>query len=103
MKIIRKDVLYGTIKKELKDGIKWCKGDSRRSYSIMLDTSDASVWCDVFLSDGDTKVYKSRSILNLTRFMPDFLEFHYVDNRDVAEGYCKCAKYCLENAGWVIE
>lgn len=103
MKKIRKEVLYETVKKAFLDGTKWCKADRRRFYAIMLDTADASIWCDVFLDEGDSEVYRSKSILNLTMLMPDFLVFQYVDSRDTKEAYCKCAEHYLKNAGWIIE
>lgn len=95
-KIISKKTIEEKIKNEYKAGRDWCKGDQGRYYKMMLDTSDASVWSDVFF-ENEYKTYHSNSIECLYH---DAVPFSTIP--EIEQGYINNAIRSLKKAGWEI-
>lgn len=43
----------------------WLRQDNRRTGVLMFDKSDGEVWADVFLNEGDYKIYHSSDIMEI--------------------------------------
>lgn len=95
MKKIRREEIEKQVKKEFKAARRWCDQDSRRYYKMMIDTDDAEIWSDIFLSDNDWKEYHKESITKLDAF-PGYV-------REMEISYTEDAIQKLKEAGWKIE
>lgn len=92
-KISRKEI-EKRVKKEFKVARRWCDQGLYRYYKMMIDTDDAEIWSDVFLSENDWKEYHKDSIVSLDS------EFGYV--REMEISYTEDAIQKLKESGWEI-
>lgn len=92
-KISRKEIV-SQVKKEYRIARQWCRKDSGRYYKMMIDTDDAEIWSDVFISENDWKEYHKDSIVSLDS------EFGYV--REMEISYTEDAIQKLKESGWEI-
>lgn len=88
MKQIERSQIEKAVKAAEKEARAWCKGDSRRSYQIMIDTDDAEIWADTFVDCNSWKQYRSYTIRSLDEMAPG--------------GHIGDAIHQLEVAGWEI-
>lgn len=95
MKVIRKKSIVSTIKKEYAEARRWCRGDWRRYYKIMIDTDDGSIWSDTFLDVNSWNEYHSDSITSL-QYVPGYVP-------ETEQAYIDDAIELLNAAGWVVE
>lgn len=70
MKQIERSQIEKAVKAAEKEARAWCKGDSRRSYQIMIDTDDAEIWADTFVDCNSWNQYRSDSIISLDVMAP---------------------------------
>ena len=96
MKTIERRKIEKAVKKEYREGRKWCRGGFSRHFRLMLDTEDGEIWSDVFLNEGDWKKYHSGTIIRLSRNDGDT-----VPEREAE--YVADAIRLLEAAGWTIK
>lgn len=94
------------VKKEHKEAVQWCGQEYGRTYKMMIDTSDVTIWADVFMSDEEWKNYHSNTIhpLESVESVSD-KERPYGTGRSaksIEEGYVRGAIKTLESAGWSI-
>lgn len=98
MKEIKRIKLEKAISKAYKEGHKWNQLGNGYCYCIMIDTDDANIWCDCFLSENEWKRYHSDTISVL----------HWHDDcdgptiADVEQAYLTDAIRTLAGAGWTI-
>lgn len=92
---IKKSELMRKIRKEFKEGRRWCKQDWRRVFAMMIDTSDGDIWSDCFLDANTWKEYHSDTISKLT--------FLGVTVEDQEQHFLDEAVELLLAAGWEIE
>lgn len=91
---IEKKVLMQSIQKEFKDARDWCKQGYGHCYMLRIDTSNAHIWANLYLSENDWTVYHSDTIMQLDA------------SRDCAtamvQSYLEDAVQKLMIAGWQI-
>ena len=90
MKQISREKIMQEIKKEYTVARAWCRQDFGRCNKMMIDTEDGDIWLDVFISENNWKVYKSKTIQSL----------HTEYGNE--EGYVDDAIRILLKAGWTI-
>lgn len=94
MKIVSREEITRTIKRECAEAREWCRQGHGRYHQMMLNTDDASIWSDNFMSENDWKVYRSASIHAL-EYIPGYA-------RETEAGYINDAVRLLKAAGWDI-
>lgn len=92
-KISRKEI-EKKVRKEYKLARKFCQGDRRSYYKMMIDVGDGDIWSDVFISTNDWKQYKSSTIMQLSA------DGYYV--KEIEREYIEDAIRELKEAGWEI-
>lgn len=92
---IKKSELMRKIRKEFKEGRRWCKQDWRRTFAMMIDTSDGDIWSDCFLDSNTWKEYHSDTISKLS-----FLGTNVAEQE---RNFFGEAAEVLNAAGWEIE
>ncbi|MBU9724505.1 hypothetical protein [Diplocloster modestus] len=75
------------IEREYAVAIRFCKLDTGAYYTMMIDTDDADVWSDTFISSNDWREYRSPTIYKL-------------ETAYSAEEYLDEAIELLQEAGW---
>lgn len=95
MREISRKEIEKKIKAEYKAARDFCDGGIGRYYNMMLDVSDGDIWSDVFLNEGDRKIYHSDSIMRL-KYIPGYVS-------ETEEGYINDAIRKLEKVGWTIK
>lgn len=93
MKISRSE-LKKKIHDELAEGIKWSEFKYEHRFFMMLDTSDADIWTDCFISENEWKVYHSDTIVRLT--------YSGISTEEQEKFYLVQAIQLLKEAGWEI-
>lgn len=89
MRKVSIEKLSRKIEKEYAEAIRFCKLDSGAYYTMMIDTDDADVWSDVFISCNNWKEYNSSTIQKL-------------ETAYSAEDYIDEALDLLKDSGWEI-
>lgn len=94
MKTISKREIRKKVLVELRAARQFCSYDWGRYYKMMIDTSDADIWSDVFISTNEWKEYHSDTIHSLDA-IPDRVNYMIKD-------YISHAIKLLKAAGWEI-
>ena len=94
MKTISKRDIRKKVLVELRAARRFCSYDWGRYYKMMIDTSDADIWSDVFLSTNNWKVYHSNAVYCLDA-IPDRVN-------QMVNDYISHAVKLLTDAGWKI-
>lgn len=89
MKEISRKALEKTLRKEYQDAFRFCRRCPGAVSAMMIDTDDAEIWCDVFLSCNNWKEYHSPTIKKLETA---YSVLEYLDE----------AVDLLKEAGWTI-
>lgn len=95
MKKISKNIITRKVKKEYKAAREWCRVGWDRYYKMKIDTDDADIWADVFLSENSWSTYHSCTIFSL-----DWGTGRTVKEKE--DAYIADAIRTLEEAGWTI-
>lgn len=95
MKVIARGKIERTVKKEYKAARDFVGNHYGRYSKMMIDVSSGKIWSDVFLNEGDYKIYHSDSIMGL-QYLPGLVS-------DTENAYIDDAIRKLREAGWEIK
>lgn len=98
MKKISKEDICRKVHEEYELAKKFVSGHYGRYYKMMIDVADGEIWSDVFLDEGQYKIYHSDSVRSLHhQYVYDY------EDREIENGYVDDAVRQLREAGWIIE